>query len=297
MKVFILCFILSICSAISSPISRYEKVLNEMNDLAKNNDLVSTFVLGKNDHGDDIIGIEVGYPGPGKTNHLVVGTHHGNELDAAVVPMEFANQALDILNDAGNPLFGLFSGYKFIIVPVLNIRGYNKARREERDANGKSHDPNRDYPDACVDKENFKLESTRLIAEFVRNSSIVAAVTVHGYIGTFTFPWGMKTSDYETPDHDLYMKWSKLAVKHNGYRVGTHGGLIYPATGSFEDWAYNELGIWTILLEIKYNANLKKDATSLIEFFAQVPKQRSNFHDHLGNCRDRMKYNFPVSRP
>jgi len=51
--------------------------------LAKDNDLVTKFVLGKNDTGDEIKGIKVGYQGEGKVNHLVIGTHHGNELDAA----------------------------------------------------------------------------------------------------------------------------------------------------------------------------------------------------------------------
>jgi hypothetical protein len=278
--------------------TRYDSILSQIKGIASSSDLASEFDLGLNSTGSMIKGLNIGFSGKSKINHIVVGTHHGNEIDSADVPVEFAKQILNILNNPSHSMFAKFSAYNFTIVPVLNIHGYNRKRREEKDENGKSHDPNRDYPDPCEEKVNFKLKSTGHIAKYILDNDIVAAVTVHGYIGTLTFPWGIYTSDYRTEDHQDFLVWTREAVKHNGYRVGTHGGLIYPAAGAFEDWAYNANGVWSVLLEVKRGLNLANDAKALVEYFNQVPTLRSTSHEHTASCVGELKSkNLPFSRP
>lgn len=279
--------LLTLLLSLSSFAADYDKIVSRLNEIdALPN--TSLFSLGQNDQGAEILGIVLGDLKVANKKYVVVGTHHGNEKASAHVPLLFAEEVLKSLNpnDA------------YFIIPVLNISGYNRSRREETGPDNRSHDPNRDYEDACEVKRDFKLRSTRLLADLVEREDIVTAVTVHGYIGTFTFPWGTNAKEYETQDHVLLEEWAKKSVTVNNYKTGTHGGAIYPAAGAFEDWAYFKHGVWSYLLEIKSPfSDLKKDALSLVEFFRHSPIQRSR---HLGqkvNCLERMLTNREVSRP
>jgi carboxypeptidase T len=265
----------------------YKKILNRLQELSQHPD-TSLFTLGKNDQGRDIVGIVLGNPARAVTKHLVVGTHHGNERAAAQVPLHFIEQILRLKDKTS----------LYYVIPVLNISGYNSSRRHELGADGHQHDPNRDYEDACLVKNDFKLSSTNLLAEFIERENIVAAVSVHGYVGTFTFPWGTTVQDYRTQD-DAYMEaWARQAVKVNKYKVGTHGAAIYPAAGAFEDWAYYKLGVWSYLLEIKSPlSDLRKDAASLVEFFKHAPNERSRNLGQPVNCVERILAGGNRSRP
>ena len=285
MKKILFSLVLSLitCSAFADD---YDKILARLTELDK---LPNTtlFTLGKNDQGRDIMGIMVGYTSA-RTKHVVVGTHHGNERASAEVPLHFT----ELVAKTFNP------DVLYYIVPVLNISGYNVYRREETGSDGRTHDSNRDYEDACTTKQDFKLKSTTLIADLVEREDIVTAVTVHGYVGTFTYPWGTDTSNYATADDAFLSNWAKKAAKVNNYKTGTHGGAIYPAIGAFEDWAYYKLGVWSFLLEIRSpSSDLKKDALSLVEFFNNSPVERSrNVGQHV-NCMARILGALNNSRP
>lgn len=279
--------VMLLLSALSSFAADYDKIVTRLKEIdALPN--TSLFTLGQNDQGENILGIVLGDASRASQRFVVVGTHHGNEKASAIVPLLFAEEALKTLK----------SDEAYFIVPVLNISGYNRSRREETGSDFKTHDPNRDYEDACTVKEDFQLKSTKLISDLVEREDIVTAVTVHGYIGTFTFPWGTNAKDYETLDHLFLEDWAKKSVTVNNYQVGTHGGAIYPAAGAFEDWAYFKHGVWSYLMEIKSPySDLKKDALTLVEFFKHSPTERSR---HLGqkvNCVERMLANRKISRP
>lgn len=246
------------------------------------------FTLGQNDQGTDIMGIIVGDMSTAKTKYVVVGTHHGNERASAEVPLIFT----EMVANSYDP------NVLYYVVPVLNISGYNVSRREETGSDGDTHDANRDYEDACSTKQDFQLKSTTLISELIEREDVVSAVTVHGYIGTFTYPWGTQARDYTTLDDAFFSAWAKKAVKINNYKIGTHGGAIYPATGAFEDWAYYKLGVWSFLLEIRSpSSDLKKDAATLVEFFKNSPTERSrNVGQHV-NCMARILGAMDRSRP
>lgn len=267
--------------------SDYDKILARLQEI-NSQPHTTLFSLGRNDQGSEILGVVLGDISSATKRYVVVGTHHGNERAAAIVPLHFAEEALKTLKD----------DEVYFIIPVLNISGYNRSRREEIGSDFRSHDPNRDYEDACQVKTDFKLKSTRLLADLIEREDIITAVTVHGYVGTFTFPWGTNAKEYETLDHHFLEGWAKKSVTVNNYKTGTHGGAIYPAAGAFEDWAYYKHGVWSYLLEIKSpSSDLKKDALSLVEFFKHSPRQRSR---HLGqkvNCVERILAAGERSRP
>jgi carboxypeptidase T len=265
----------------------YDRILAKLTEISKRPN-TALFALGKNDQGQDIVGVIIGDAATAKVKHLVVGTHHGNERAAAEVPLHFADQVLTNFDPA----------VLYYVIPVLNISGYNANRRQETGPDQQTHDANRDYEDACMVKQDFVLKSTHLIADFMDKEDIVSAVSVHGYVGTFTFPWGMHVDSFKTLDHSLLVDWAKKAAKVNGYRTGTHGDIVYPAEGSFEDYAYFKHGIWSFLMEIRSpSSDLKKDALSLVEFFKNSPSERSRNQGQKVDCVERILSYRGDSRP
>jgi hypothetical protein len=161
----------------------YDAIVTRLQELAKKPQ-TSLFTLGQNDQGQSIVGIILGDASVAKTKHLMVGTHHGNERMAAEVPFHFANIVLDALNNPNHPEHDKYENSLIYVIPVLNISGYNANRREEMGSDNRTHDPNRDYEDPCRTKADFGLKSTTLLAELIEKENIIAAVTLHGYIGT-----------------------------------------------------------------------------------------------------------------
>lgn len=248
---------------------------------------VTMMDIGANDQGTVIRGVRIEDPetfGVAKPHHLVVATHHGNEELSADVAQSFAERLVAALEDPNAPLHEQLKGNVYYVVPVLNVTGYNASRREETSSTGRTLDANRDYSDPCTSDQPFQLASTRHLAEFVAQESIVAAVTIHGYIGTFTYPWGIFTSNTHTPDQAAFDGMARQVVAVNRYTTGTHADAIYPTAGAFEDWAYFEHGVWVMLLEIANRPNVARDADSLLKYFAIAPTTRSEHHDHLGVC-------------
>lgn len=276
-------FALSLVSA-----AEYDRILNEMNTIVSGNAAYAQMMdIGKNDQGNAIYGLRlenIGYAEDGKANHLVVGVHHGNERHGADVSLSFVKKVIAIYKNPSDPNYKTYSAGVYYVVPVLNIGGFNANRRYETNKNNKSIDPNRDYPDVCVQNTYFQLASTSNLAQFIERYNIVSSVTIHGYVGTFTYPWGMYTSNYKTLDHDFYNQVAAASVKANNYRIGTHGDIVYPASGSYEDWAYYKFGVWTMLMEMVSSPNIDKDANCLVIYYSLMPNSRSNKNQHTGTC-------------
>lgn len=286
MKILILLSALFVLEVSAS--SNYDSLHNKIAKIVSKTESLTKFTLGKNDEGSDLYGYSYTSKGRDtKVNHLVVAVHHGNEVLSADLAFEFI-KSLSLKKGQA------FKGKRIFIIPVLNKSGFNKKVREEV-ANGISHDPNRDYPDPCINKEDFKLKSTSLLADFVKEKNIVGAITIHGYYGSLTYPWGIYTDDYRSLDHDLFELKAKKAVSHNSYEIGTHADILYPAGGAFEDWAYFKFGIWSLLVELENTPNLKNDVKMLYSSIESFPKTRSSDHRHLGNCSQHK--DLGISRP
>lgn len=283
---YLLLFILLSTSAFAT--SNYQKVQRQIHKISNSYSHLESFVLGKNDQGKDILGVLYKGNANKKSNHIVVSTHHGNEVLSTELAVKFLKHV-----GQGGP--GLFSNKNIYIIPVLNIGGYNIENREEKDSRGISHDPNRDYPDPCIKKKNFKLKSTTSLATLVRSNDIVGAITIHGYYGSLTYPWGIYTDNFETLDHDIFQQKAQMAVEQNGYTVGTHADILYPAGGAFEDWAYYELGVWSLLVELENAPKYQDDIDMLVKTIKSFPTKRSSDHRHLGRCTQRKDYG--ISRP
>ena len=237
------------------------------------------FTLGDSDSGDKIIGLQVG---AGPVHNLVVATHHGNEYGSTEVALGFARSI------AENPV----KGQTVFIIPVLNISGYNaKSRRET--AKGQSFDPNRNYPGPCGTEGPFSLKSTAALARFVAANDIVSSATLHTYSPAVVYPWGLSSHDLKTGYESIFEGLVMEATRESHYATGNSTELIYAADGTYEDYAFQTHGIWSILFELGYSHGpsaeevktlVQVNVPGLRRMFESAPSQRAEKHTFAGKC-------------
>jgi carboxypeptidase T len=269
----------------AAPTGRYKAALDVMQQLQKAYpDKSALFSVGTNDDGTDIIAMRVSVTpnqtDPRKVGHLVVSTHHGNELKATDFTLAYTKNLLERYRS--RELYsGNLADIEWIIIPVLNVSGYNAATRYERGT-----DPNRDYPGPCNGGTGGRLKSIRLVMDLLNSRPFAASVTVHGYIGTITYPWGVNTTNTHSNDHNAYDRIFAQAAAFNGYRYGTSTDLIYSAEGTFEDYVYWKHGIWSLLLEMRDGSanDIKTSVPAIQTFFDQVDSSASKKNQMTGKC-------------
>ena len=265
--------------------SNYEKVVQQIEQIAAQNPAnAEVFTMGINNQGQPIKGLKIGN---GAINSLVVGTHHGNEYGSTAVALGFA-QSLAQAPIAGQTVY---------IVPVLNISGYNRKDRFESSTSSQVVDANRDYPSPCKAGPNFKLKSTEALAKFVDEKNIIISATLHTYWPAVVYPWGISTTDLTTPYDNQYKELVRLATVESRYQTGNNTDVLYPADGTFEDYAYWKHGIWSLLFELGFSHNPDAQAVKnmidvntpgLRRFLENAPTQRVAEHNLSGRCNARM---------
>ena len=189
-------------------------------------------------------------------------------------------------------------GQTIYVIPVLNISGYNNRQREERDSKGTSYDPNRNYPSPCGTEGPFTLKSTKAVADFIARENIVSSATLHTYYPAVVYPWGISTRDLETPYTNEFKQIVSDATVESRYQVGNSTEVIYPADGTYEDYAFMQHGVWSILFELGYSHSpSESDIKNMIavnlpglrRMFENAPKVRAANHSFTGKCDHRLR--------
>lgn len=281
---FLLLFLSQATFAVPMTDRDYANVKQTVQEIAQQNPNTTQLInLGISDSGDSIIGLQIG---SGAVAHMLVSTHHGNEYGSTEVALEFANQL------AENPI----PGQTIYVVPVLNINGYNARNREESIAND-SFDPNRDYPGPCGTEGPFHLKSTKALADFIAQKNIVASATLHTYFPTVAYPWGLDSEDLMTEYTDLFISLANAATYLSHYEVGNSTEVIYPANGTYEDYAFWKHGIWSLLFELgdthtpdlaQVKELLRVNVPGIRKMFEEAPSTRAVQHDFTGRCSTRL---------
>ena len=272
--------ILSLFMLISPNTNNYDKVTSTITKIsAAYPGTTQIITIGVSDQGVPIRGLKIG---SGAINTLVVATHHGNEFGSTAV-------ALGVAEDlAKNPI----EGRTVYVIPVLNITGYNSLNRFETGVQG-SFDANRDYPGPCKSDKAFNLKSTQALADFLVEKNIQISATLHTYWPAVVYPWGISTHDLSTPHDQKYIELVKAATVESGYQTGNNTEVLYPADGTFEDYAYWKHGIWSLLFELGFSHT--PDATGIKNmvdtntpgirrFLQQAPTARAAEHSFAGKC-------------
>lgn len=258
----------------------YQDVTNVLHSIAlKYPKTTQVINIGMSDSGVAIEGLQIGQ---GDVHNLLVATHHGNEYGSTELALGFA----DSMAQAPIP------GQTMFVIPVLNVDGYNNRNRYER-VNGRNIDPNRNYPGPCGTEGPFTLKSTSALAKFIDAQNIVASSTIHTYWPAVVYPWGISTHDVDTPYTSKYTELVQAATSVSHYQAGNNTQIIYPADGTFEDYAYWQHGIWSLLFEVgnSHNPNtsdIKKlvdvNVPGLRKFYEIAPTTRAPKHSFDGQC-------------
>ena len=245
---------------------------------------VSLINIGNSDSKKMIKGLKIGH---GNVETLVVGTHHGNEYGSTEVALAFAKDM------AEKPI----ENRTVYVIPVLNIGGYNRKSRYEEGSKG-SFDPNRNYPGPCGTEGPFTLQSIKSMDTFLANTNIVASATLHTYWPVVAYPWGNSTSNYSTPYDDIFKKLASSATFLSHYETGFSGAAIYPADGTFEDYAFWKYGMWSLLFELGNshypNANdidtlVRVNVPGLRKMMEDAPVTRAADHAFHSSCNLELK--------
>ncbi len=260
--------------------SNYDKVIQTIGQIAAQNPGSAKLIsIGISDKGVPIQALQIGN---GPVNSLVVATHHGNEYGSTAVALGVADAL------AKNPI----DGQTVYVVPVLNIGGYNQNNRFESNLN-RSIDPNRDYPGPCVSGSTFNLKSTKALADFVEQKNIITSATLHTFWPAVVYPWGLSTRDLTTPNELQFTKLVKAATQESRYQTGNNTDILYPADGTFEDYAYLKHGIWSLLFELGFSHAPDQTAVKnmvdvnipgIRRFLEESPKVRALSHSFNGKC-------------
>lgn len=276
---FLFALTLQASLAVATP-TRYDNLKQDLKEVVqKFPQNAVPIVIGDSDSGEAVVGLQIGH---GPNQNLVVATHHGNEYGSTAVAVAFA-QAL-----AQDPI----ADQTVFVIPVLNISGFNGNNRRES-AQGRTFDPNRDYPGPCGTEGPFKLKSTAALARFVESKNVVAAATLHTFFPAVAIPWGISTYDTSTPYDSLFMQLAQGAAQFSHYPTGNSTKLIYPADGTFEDYSFWKLGMWTLLFEMGHTHSpnqaqiqqlIKENVPGLHQFLLMAPKTRAPNHNFTGRC-------------
>ena len=265
--------------------SKYADIKKMLQDLVQTHRGNARLVdVGQSDSGDRIYGIEIG---SGTVRNLVVGTHHGNEYGSTEVALGMARSLAD------KPI----PGQTVYVIPVLNISGYDSNNRYEK-AGSDYFDPNRDYPGPCGTAGPFRLKSTKALADFVATQGIVASATLHTFYPAVVYPWGISSQDLSTPYDDLFKSLGQMATRESQYPVGNSTQLIYPADGTYEDFAFWQHGVWSMLFELgKSHSPSKPEAEKMVavnvpgirRLLENSPRERATDHAFRGRCDTRLR--------
>lgn len=262
----------------------YDQVLQKIEQLAQTYPKqAQIFTLGTNNQGQPIKGLKIG---SGAVASLIVATHHGNEYGSTATALGLA-EALVKNSIATQTVY---------IIPVLNIAGYNRNDRYEPMSSGVVIDSNRDYPGPCMQAKSFQLKSTESLARFIDEKNIVISATLHTYWPAVLYPWGISSTDLSTPYDDKYKELVHLAAAESHYQTGNNTEVLYPADGTFEDYAYWKHGIWSLLFELGFSHNpdptaiknmVDANVPGIRRFLESAPTARASTHGFSGHCDSR----------
>jgi carboxypeptidase T len=273
-------FLASLSHAQSISDRTYRDIVNALNQLERDYPrTVKVFTLGYSNEGIAIQGVHIGQ---GSLHNLAVATHHGNELAATEVGLAFAKSI------AENPI----PGQRISVIPVLNINGYAAHYRYEM-INGEKVNQNRDYPGPCGSSGPFLSTSTKALADFLARENIVAAATLHTYKPAVVYPWGISTNDVDTLSTPIFIDLAKAATVESHYQIGYSTTVMFPADGTFEDYAYWKHGIYALLFEIGevnvpppdvLSKTIRDNVAGLRAMFSISPTTRAAQHEFTGQC-------------
>jgi len=239
--------------------------LNEQ--LAAHPNVATRFVMGSSYLGTSIVGVRLA----SDTTKPIIFIHctiHAREWITTTTCLWIIDSLLNTDPDG----YRLIAEYQWIIVPILNVDGYDYTHTSDR-LWRKSRSPN--SGSTCIGTDlnrNFALGwggpgssnnpcaetyrgtsafSTPEIASlrnyirpFLDSSNLAVYMDIHSYGGQFASPWAY--SDDRPPDYaqmeEIMIPTTAVinAVNGRNYIYGPSSEIIYISSGASKDWVYGE---------------------------------------------------------
>ncbi|XP_037711444.1 zinc carboxypeptidase [Drosophila subpulchrella] len=243
--------------------------------------ITESFILGQSYEGRTIRGIKISY----KSNNpgvFIESNIHAREWVTSATATWLINEFLTSTDEF---VRDLAQNHDWYIVPVLNVDGFayshekdrmwRKTRQPSDISSCVGVDPNRNYDshwmendgassDPCAEDYGgpnpFSEPEVQALADFVSSNKekINVLLAFHSYSQLLLSPYGHTKEEFP-PNFDDMMEVAKAygdAVESlpygTVYRYGSSAGILYPASGSTIDWAYNEQGV-----EISYTIEFR----------------------------------------
>jgi carboxypeptidase T len=121
----------------------------------------------------------------------------------------------------------------------------------------------------------------------------VNSATLHTYWPAVLYPWGISTDEVHTDYTDIFLQIGAAATFMSGYKVANSTQELYPADGTFEDYAFWKHGIWSMLFEMGNSHTpspgavaemVRTNVPGLRNMFENAPTVRAPKHTFTGKC-------------
>ncbi|XP_017086458.2 zinc carboxypeptidase [Drosophila eugracilis] len=239
------------------------------------------FVLGQSYEGRTIRGIKISY----KSNNpgvFIESNIHAREWITSATATWLINE---FLTSSDELVRDLAENHDWYIVPVLNVDGFvythekdrmwRKTRQPSDISSCVGVDPNRNYDSHWMENDGassnpcaedyggpkpFSEPEIQAMSDYVSGvkDNINVMLAFHSYSQLLLSPYGHTKEEFP-PNYDDLMAVAQAygdAVESlpygTVYRYGSAAGILYPASGATNDWAYNEQGV-----EISYTIEFR----------------------------------------
>ncbi|XP_037958089.1 zinc carboxypeptidase-like [Teleopsis dalmanni] len=234
--------------------------------------ITERFTVGKSYEGRTINGIKISYKA-GNPGIFIESNIHAREWITSATATWFINE---LLTSTKAEVRQLAENYDWYIVPVLNVDGFvythekdrlwRKTRQPVSTSTCIGADPNRNFDshwmenggasdDPCASDYAgpypFSEPEIKGLTDFISGikSKINILLAFHSYSQVLLSPYGHSEEELP-PNYDDLMSVAKAYVDAvagtsyaTNYEYGTSAGVLYTASGTTIDWAYNEQDI------------------------------------------------------
>jgi len=201
-----------------------------------------------------------------KPEFLYLGNIHGDETFGRELLIHLVLDICDRYHAGDAHTRWLVHETDIYVVFSANPDGYHMSTRY----NYNGVDLNRNFPDQVTRNSAPLQAETRNVMNFLQQHSFSLGANLHAGILVCNYPWDdISTGEFQTnvpsfsPDDDLYQHLCSVYSRSHGYMSHgtkfnggiTNGAAFYAMFGGLQDYAYSQLGMMHVTLELGYEKN------------------------------------------
>lgn len=205
---------------------------------------------------------------------------HGNEE----LPPEFSFWLTERIRNGEGELSRLMRHIRLDVIAVANPDGRAKKSR----FNANNVDLNRNFPILWGRLSTPSMQKpgtaplseaeTKAISKIIKNGSYDLAIDLHGYDDKMYFPSSSEIISLRHSIHgfDKSLNYNNFIKTSRGWAESISHERAFPHEmghgGSFEDWAFWEMGVWALCVEFdqKDLKNFKSDKEKIFEKYERL---------------------------